>query len=76
VRGVKARGGSAIGVVMGKNELVDETCDHIIHLPEAPSFVSPFLSAVALQLFAYYISCDRGCDVDTPRNLTKSVTVE
>ncbi|MGB4504588.1 MAG: glutamine--fructose-6-phosphate transaminase (isomerizing) [Syntrophaceticus sp.] len=76
VRGVKARGGSAIGITLGQSDLVDETCDHVLHLPKAPSFVSPLLSVVALQLFAYYMSVARGCDVDKPRNLTKSVTVE
>ncbi|HHY29784.1 MAG TPA: SIS domain-containing protein, partial [Syntrophaceticus sp.] len=76
IRVVKARGGSAIGITVGQSNLVDETCDYVFQLPKAPSFVSPLLSAVALQLFAYYTSCARGCDVDKPRNLTKSVTVE
>lgn len=76
IRGVKARGGSAIGISLGRRDLVDETCDHVFSLPEAPSFVSPLLAVVALQLFAYYMSCARGCNVDKPRNLVKSVTVE
>lgn len=76
IRGVKARQGSVIGVTLGQCDLIDEACDHIIKLPAAPSFVSPLLSVVALQLFAYYMSCSRGCNVDKPRNLTKSVTVE
>ena len=76
IKAVKARGGSAIGVCLGQNDLVDETFDNVFHLPEAPSFVSPLISAVPLQLFAYYMSVARGCDVDKPRNLAKSVTVE
>ena len=76
IRVVKARGGSAIGITVGQSDLVDETCDYVLQLPKAPGFVSPLLSVVALQLFAYYTSCARGCDVDKPRNLTKSVTVE
>lgn len=76
VRGVKTRGGAVVGVSLGQSDLVDETCDHVFRLPKAPSFVGPLLSVVALQLFAYYMSCARGCDVDMPRNLTKSVTVE
>jgi glucosamine--fructose-6-phosphate aminotransferase (isomerizing) len=76
IRGVKARQGAVIGVTLGQCDLIDEACDHIIRLPAAPSYMSPLLSVVALQLLAYYISCARGCDVDKPRNLTKSVTVE
>jgi glucosamine--fructose-6-phosphate aminotransferase (isomerizing) len=48
----------------------------VIRLPEAPSFVAPLLSVVPLQLFAYYMADARGCDIDKPRNLAKSVTVE
>lgn len=76
INGVKARQGSVIGVTLGQSGLIDEACDHIIRLPAAPSIVSPLLSVVALQLFAYFMSCARGCNVDQPRNLTKSVTVE
>ncbi len=76
VKEVKAREGTVIGVSLGKQELVEETCDHVIRLPEAPSFVAPLLSVVPLQLFAYYMADARGCDIDKPRNLAKSVTVE
>jgi glucosamine--fructose-6-phosphate aminotransferase (isomerizing) len=76
VKEVKAREGTVIGLCLGKQELVDSTCDHVIRLPEAPSFVAPLLSVVPLQLFAYYMAAARGCDIDKPRNLAKSVTVE
>ena len=76
VKEVKAREGTVIGLCLGKQELVDSTCDHVIRLPEALSFVAPLLSVVPLQLFAYYMAAARGCDIDKPRNLAKSVTVE
>ncbi len=76
VKEVKAREGTVIGLCLGKNELVEDACDHVISLPEAPSLVAPLLSVVPLQLFAYYMAAARGCDIDKPRNLAKSVTVE
>ena len=76
VKEVKAREGTVIGLCLGKQDLVDNTCDQVIRLPEAPSFVAPLLSVVPLQLFAYYMAAARGCDIDKPRNLAKSVTVE
>lgn len=76
VKEVKARGGTVIGVCLGNNQLVNETADHVIRLPEVPSLVAPVVSVVPLQLFAYYMAAARGCDIDKPRNLAKSVTVE
>ena len=76
VKEVKAREGTVIGLSLGRQELVESTCDQVIRLPEAPSFVAPLLSVVPLQLFAYYMAAARGCDIDKPRNLAKSVTVE
>ncbi len=73
---VKARGGTVIGVCLGDNRLVSETADHVIRLPEVPSIVAPILAVVPLQLFAYHMAAARGCDIDKPRNLAKSVTVE
>lgn len=73
---VKAREGTVIGISLGHNKLVAETCDHVLELPEVPSFVSPLLSVIPLQLFAYFMASARGCDIDKPRNLAKSVTVE
>jgi glucosamine--fructose-6-phosphate aminotransferase (isomerizing) len=76
VKEVKARDGTVIGVSLGERELMEDTCDQVIRLPEALSFVAPLLSVVPLQLFAYYMAAARGCDIDKPRNLAKSVTVE
>ena len=50
--------------------------DQALYLPPAPDHIYPLLATIPLQLLAYYISLDRGCDVDQPRNLAKSVTVE
>jgi glucosamine--fructose-6-phosphate aminotransferase (isomerizing) len=76
VKEVKAREGTVIGVCLGDQPDVDKTCDEVIKLPVAPSFVAPILAVIPLQLFAYYMAVARGCDVDKPRNLAKSVTVE
>lgn len=76
VKEVKARHGTVIAVCLGENEDVAGNVDHVIALPEAPSIVAPLLAVVPLQLFAYYTAVARGCDVDKPRNLAKSVTVE
>ena len=51
-------------------------CDHVVHLPDCPAELAASLSIVPLQLLAYYIGVHRGCDIDKPRNLAKSVTVE
>jgi glucosamine--fructose-6-phosphate aminotransferase (isomerizing) len=51
-------------------------CDDVILIPDAPHYLSPILSVIPLQLLAYYIAVELGCDVDKPRNLAKSVTVE
>ena len=54
----------------------DEVASHVIELPEGRDIFAPLLSVVPLQLFAYHIADQKGCDVDRPRNLAKSVTVE
>ena len=53
-----------------------EVSDHVIEIPASSDLLSPILSIIPLQLLAYYIAVRRGCDVDQPRNLAKSVTVE
>lgn len=73
---VKARGGRIIAIATEGDEDIGRHADHVIYLPEVSRAVSPVLSAVPLQLLAYYIAVARGCDVDQPRNLAKSVTVE
>jgi glutamine---fructose-6-phosphate transaminase (isomerizing) len=73
---VKARGGCVIGVITeGDTELL-EYVDHVITIPRSIDPLTPILASVPLQLLAYYIAVMRGCDVDQPRNLAKSVTVE
>ncbi|MGD2069088.1 MAG: SIS domain-containing protein, partial [Gemmatimonadota bacterium] len=73
---VKAREGKVIAVVSdGAEELLGKV-DHIIQVPQTVPFLLPILTTVPLQLLAYHIAVLRGCDVDQPRNLAKSVTVE
>jgi glucosamine--fructose-6-phosphate aminotransferase (isomerizing) len=73
---VKARGGCIIGVISeGDQELID-VVDHAITIPRTHDALAPILASVPLQLLAYYIAVLRGSNVDQPRNLAKSVTVE
>jgi glucosamine--fructose-6-phosphate aminotransferase (isomerizing) len=58
------------------DERVRHLADEVLEIPEAPDFLQPIVSVIPLQLLAYHIACLRGCDVDKPRNLAKSVTVE
>jgi len=76
IKEVKARDGIVISVVTTGDKLAKEASDHIIELPPAPDLLSPLLEIIPLQLLAYHIAVRRGCDVDKPRNLAKSVTVE
>ena len=76
IKEVKARDGIVISVVTMGDKLAKEASDHIIELPPAPDLLSPLLEIIPLQLLAYHIAVRRGCDVDQPRNLAKSVTVE
>jgi glucosamine--fructose-6-phosphate aminotransferase (isomerizing) len=73
---VKARDGVVVAVVTeGNQELVDQV-DELLFIPEIDELLTPILATVPLQLLAYHIAVLRGCDVDQPRNLAKSVTVE
>ncbi len=73
---IKARGGPVIAVVDDKDSRVSEVADDVIVVPTVPDFLQPIVASVPLQLLAYHIALVRGCDVDKPRNLAKSVTVE
>jgi glucosamine--fructose-6-phosphate aminotransferase (isomerizing) len=73
---VKARGGILIGVGNDGDELLAGTSDHLLQVPETTEHLTPILTALPLQLLAYHFADRRGCDVDQPRNLAKSVTVE
>jgi glucosamine--fructose-6-phosphate aminotransferase (isomerizing) len=73
---VKARGGRIIAVVNEGDKAATELADHVIPIPETVEYLSPLLTVIPLQLLAYHIAIIRGCNVDQPRNLAKSVTVE
>ena len=73
---VTARSGKVIALATEGDEEMREAADHVIYLPPAPELLLPILEIVPLQLLAYHIAVRRGCDVDQPRNLAKSVTVE
>ena len=73
---VKARSGVVIALATEGDDEIKEAADHVLYVPAAPEELSPILEIVPLQLLAYHIAVRRGCDVDQPRNLAKSVTVE
>ncbi|MGE3803510.1 MAG: glutamine--fructose-6-phosphate transaminase (isomerizing) [Gemmataceae bacterium] len=73
---IKARGGPVIAIACEGDEDVACLADEVIYVPEVPDYLQPLVAAVPLQLLAYQIAVLRGCDVDKPRNLAKSVTVE
>jgi glucosamine--fructose-6-phosphate aminotransferase (isomerizing) len=73
---VKARSGKVIALATEGDDEIAEAADHVIYIPPAPEELSAILEIVPLQLLAYHIAVRRGCDVDQPRNLAKSVTVE
>jgi glutamine---fructose-6-phosphate transaminase (isomerizing) len=76
IKEVKARDGIVISIVTEGDRLAREASDHVIEIPAAPEVLTPILEILPLQLLAYHIAVRRGCDVDQPRNLAKSVTVE
>lgn len=76
IKEVKARGAVVLGVAQQHKKELEAETDFIFYIPKAPSFMLPSLSIIPFQLFAYYVASMRGCDIDKPRNLAKSVTVE
>jgi glucosamine--fructose-6-phosphate aminotransferase (isomerizing) len=76
VEQAKARGGIVIALATEGDELIAEKADYILYVPETPPALSPVIDVLPLQLLAYHIAVRRGADVDQPRNLAKSVTVE
>ncbi|MCA9906450.1 MAG: glutamine--fructose-6-phosphate transaminase (isomerizing), partial [Anaerolineae bacterium] len=72
----KARDAIVIALATDGDTVIQTKADHVIYLPEASALLNPVLSVIALQLLAYYVAVRRGADVDQPRNLAKSVTVE
>jgi glucosamine--fructose-6-phosphate aminotransferase (isomerizing) len=76
IQEVRARKGKVIAIAGGSNEAINAHADYVIPVPELTESFTPFVAAVPLQLLAYHVAVLRGCDVDQPRNLAKSVTVE
>ena len=76
IQEVTARSGKVIAVATEGDHEIAQLVDHVLYVPHAPELLAPVLEAVPLQLLAYHIAVRRGCDVDQPRNLAKSVTVE
>jgi glucosamine--fructose-6-phosphate aminotransferase (isomerizing) len=76
IQEVKARKGKVIAIVTENDEMVRDLADHVIEIPETEEMLVPLLATIPLQLLSYHIAVMRGCNVDQPRNLAKSVTVE
>ncbi|MCH5165936.1 MAG: glutamine--fructose-6-phosphate transaminase (isomerizing) [Clostridiales bacterium] len=76
IKAVQSRGGTVLAIASKLNEKIGEASDGLLVIPDCDDDVSPVITAVVLQLFAYYVAKERGCDIDKPRNLAKSVTVE
>ncbi|BAI60876.1 glucosamine--fructose-6-phosphate aminotransferase [isomerizing] [Methanocella paludicola SANAE] len=76
IREIKARDATVIAVASESNRSVEQVADLAIRVPDSCEYISPILSSIVLQLFAYYVALARGCPIDKPRNLAKSVTVE
>jgi len=76
VEQVKARGGIVIALATEGDEDIASKADHVLYVPPTPPLLSPIVNVVPMQLLAYHLAVRRGCDVDQPRNLAKSVTVE
>jgi len=73
---IKARRGRVIAISTEGKKAITKLADDVIFIPECPDFIAPILAVIPLQLFAYHLAVKLGCDVDKPRNLAKSVTVE
>jgi glutamine---fructose-6-phosphate transaminase (isomerizing) len=73
---VKVRDGVVIAIATEGDHEIARLADYTIYIPDAGKFINPIISTIPLQLFAYHVAVLRGCDVDKPRNLAKSVTVE
>lgn len=76
IKSVQSRGGDVLAISSYNNRQIGEECNGLLSIPDCDDDVTPVLTAVVLQLFAYYVAAKRGCDIDKPRNLAKSVTVE
>jgi len=73
---IKARGGPVIAIATQGNEEIKKLVNDVIYIPKTLEMLTPMLSVIPLHLFAYYVARELGCEIDTPKNLAKSVTVE
>ena len=73
---VKARGAFVLAVTTEGNTEIEKAADYVIYIPKTNAYFANSLAIIPLQLFGYYVAVGKGCDVDKPRNLAKSVTVE
>ena len=76
IKEIKARDGIVVAVSTEGDDELPQEVDHILQIPKVSELVNTIISTIPMQLLAYYIAIQRGCDVDQPRNLAKSVTVE
>ena len=73
---MKARKGKVIAIAFENDTYIKDKVDEVLYIPETIGYLTPLLTVIPLQLLAYHIAVMRGCNVDQPRNLAKSVTVE
>ena len=76
VQEIKARGGKVISIINNDDDEILKLSNHTVRVPQSHELLNPILSVIPLQILAYFIAIKRGCNVDQPRNLAKSVTVE
>ncbi|MEF9922862.1 MAG: SIS domain-containing protein, partial [Anaerovoracaceae bacterium] len=76
IQEVKTRGARVVAITKEGNTKIEEQTSEVIYIPVCRDEITPLLSVIPLQLFAYYVAKERGCDIDKPKNLAKSVTVE
>lgn len=76
IQEIKARGAHVLAIAKEGNRAVEAQSNEVIYIPDCRDELAPLLSVVPLQLFAYYVAKERGCNIDKPKNLAKSVTVE
>jgi glucosamine--fructose-6-phosphate aminotransferase (isomerizing) len=76
IKEVTTRGAKVLGFAVEGNTEIEKTVESAMYIPKIKDILLPVISVIPLQLLAYYIAVQRGCDVDKPRNLAKSVTVE
>ena len=73
---VKARGAFVMALTCVENQAIEKASDYVVYIPQTDPLFTNSLAIIPLQLFGYYVAVGKGCDVDKPRNLAKSVTVE